>query len=384
MNDNAKTANHRANTIAAMALAGILASTGAASAADWDKAPAKAAPEETYPRIESTIAVEIQNDYTTKSQDPGAEINDLFNTTEVETAIHFNKLFSLHSLIVLEPVLDPTPFDDRTFEDHGAFLENLFLKFESGPVAIFAGKFNPSFGTAWDAAPGIYGVDFAEDYELAERIGGGIALTHQNEYAKHVLNVNIFAADTSVLSNSIFTKRGRTRHRDGGPSNTRSPESFSVTLDGSDVMKLPGFSYHLGFRYQEMGLGDPEDERGYVAGIQKEFDLGSDQKLTLLGEVVYLEYVDATMDNRWYFTGSAEFTTGPWNASISHTSRETDVNAGPDVDDELTTASAGYEIQQGALKGVSLSIGGKRVEEDGVRSYVLGFLIAKEFSVKAP
>lgn len=32
------------------------------------------------------------------------------------------------------------------------------------------GKLNPGFGIAWDKAPGIYGTDLAEDYEISERI----------------------------------------------------------------------------------------------------------------------------------------------------------------------------------------------------------------------
>jgi hypothetical protein len=35
---------------------------------------------------------------------------------------------------------------------------------------VQTGKLNPGFGVAWDKAPGIYGTDLAEDYEISERI----------------------------------------------------------------------------------------------------------------------------------------------------------------------------------------------------------------------
>lgn len=358
-----------------LAILGAIALTSPNALADEDK---------TYPRIETNVAIEIQNDLTVDSDDKTAENNDLFNTTEVETGLYFTKNFSLQSLAVLEPVFDPGPNDDRFFEDHGAFLENLFLQFEYGPFSIFAGKFNPSFGIAWDEAHGIYGVDFAEDYELAERIGGGISLTHEGEAGKHVFSANIFRADTTFLSRSIFHDRGRTQRKDGGASNTNGLESVSFTLQGEEIPSLPGFTYHVGFRHQSKGRGDSDNENGFVAGAKKEFDLGNDQAITLVGEGVYLNNAEAGPDDVIYLTGSGEFTSGPWSASLAHTSRITEVAGGGDVNDRLTQVTLGYEIQDGPLKEFNLNVGYKAVREGGIDSHVIGFLVAREFSFSLP
>ena len=82
---------------------------------------------------------------------------------------------------MFEPVQDPDPGDDRFLEDHGLYAEELFVNYETGHFAGYAGKFNPSFGTAWDLAPGIFGTDLAEDYEITERIGLGGALKFGGE-----------------------------------------------------------------------------------------------------------------------------------------------------------------------------------------------------------
>ncbi len=111
------------------------------------------------PRLEVTVAAEIENDYTYKSDDKSAEINDLFVTIEPSIDLHLSEMLSIHSDVTIEPVKDPRPFKDREFGDTGIFAETLFLNFEYENVTLFAGKINPPYGTAWDAAPGIYRVD---------------------------------------------------------------------------------------------------------------------------------------------------------------------------------------------------------------------------------
>ncbi len=98
------------------------------------------------------------------------------------------------------------------FEDIGVFVETLGLAYQFGAVTLFGGKFNPTFGIAWDVAPGIYGADLADDYELTERIGGGGAVTlGGGDFGRHTLTGQVFFLDTSVLSQSWGTESGFNR-----------------------------------------------------------------------------------------------------------------------------------------------------------------------------
>lgn len=340
--------------------------------------------EKTYPRIEVTVGVEIENDLTTKSDDKSTKINDLYNTTEVATAIYFTNFLSIQSSTTFEPVLDPKPFKDRTFGDHGAYMDVLMVQFEQGPFTAVAGKFHPTFGTAWDVAPGIFGSGFAEDYEISERLGGSVAFKLESESGTHTFTASIYRADTSFLSGSAFTKRPRTYLSSGGPSNTKGLKSFTFTIDGEKIASLPGFTYHIGVSHQAKGQGDAKNEFGVVLGASQEIDLGNEQTLTLLGEGAHLTHAGATVDNAFYLTGSGEYKTGPWSASASHTWRQMIVKAGPNVNDHLSTVTAGYEIPDGPMAGVGLNIGYKHVREAMVKSDVIGFVISKEFSFSLP
>ena len=114
----------------------------------------------TTPRLEVEGVVEFRSDSNVKSDDPDAEITDTYNTTELAFGWFVNRVLSFHGGFTFEPVLDPPPGTDRFFEDHGLYAEELYAALQFGRVRVFGGKFNPSFGTAWDKAPGLYGVAF--------------------------------------------------------------------------------------------------------------------------------------------------------------------------------------------------------------------------------
>ncbi|MCP4036270.1 MAG: hypothetical protein GY733_04980, partial [bacterium] len=103
------------------------------------------------------ISFETQNDSTYRSQDDESEINDLYLTIEPNFAFGFGEQVSLETALVLEPVSDPGPSENRYVEDQGIFVEQLFLQYATRRWGVRAGKLNPHFGIAWDVAPGIYG-----------------------------------------------------------------------------------------------------------------------------------------------------------------------------------------------------------------------------------
>lgn len=373
------TANERiGRLVAASAVAALATGAGVApaAAADIDREQIVVTDQTQYPSITGTVLIEVQNDYAFESDDPGAEINDLFNTTEAGLALNFNENISVQTLTILEPVRDPTPFDDRFFEDHGGFFEELYLQFEQDGIRLFGGKFDAAFGRAWDAAPGIYGVDFAEDYELVERLGGGGGFTFSH-YGVHTLTGAVFFADTTVLSESVITNRGRTRRSSGGASNTESPESFSLALDSREIPGLPETALHVAFRHQAEGRGDFADENGVAVAIERAFALDEGRTLETIVEGVYLDNAFASPDNVYYLTAGAALIDGPWNVALSYTLRHTDLRAGGDFSDHLFQASGGYTF----ANGIAVNAGYRFSEEAGIDTHIVGVLLAKEFDV---
>lgn len=341
--------------------------------------------EATFPRIEIAGPVELQNDYTAESDDPDAEINDLFATIEPGISVRFTEALSIESSLVFEPVQDPDPGDDRFLDDHGLYAQEIYLNYETGRFAAYAGKFNPSFGTAWDLAPGVYGTDLAEDYEIAERIGAGGALKFGGDglggdgFGEHQLSVNGFFADTSFLSDSAITRRGELDLSDGGPSNTEDLSSLSATLDGTGIPGVP-VGYHLGVQLQEGGPGTPEDQVGYVAGLNGSYALSETVTLEPLLENAYFEGFGGADETRNYLTAGASLLYGPWNLALSYTNRHIEPRGGSDVNDDQVQLSAGYAF----ANGITLDAGYKYTEDAGTDAHVVGMVATWSFDVAWP
>lgn len=338
------------------------------------------------PFLEAYASFEVENDWTYDSDDPDSELNDLYATVEPTLIMHITDGLSLTTHGVLEPVRDPKPGEDRYFEDEGFYIQDLFLNYDWNNLSVLGGKFTPNFGRAWDIAPGVYGTDFAEDYELAERIGLGASYAFEaGGFGTHTLSASTFFVDTSILSESAIKNRGRTRREDGGPGNTESLESFAVAIDGGDFPEtlfgdtfpgqspVKGLTYQLAFVSQAAGEGSDSRENGLVASVAHQFPIGQMVKLEPLVEYAYFFDADGVDgQDRYYVTaGATALIHENWNVAMSYTRRETMPSGGADVGDNLFQVSAGYAFDF----GLGVDVGWRYAEESDIESQTVGFLL---------
>ena len=364
----------------------IAAATVLVAVSGMGVAAAKAA-EDGYPFISGDVTFEVQNDWTFDSDNKDNEINDLYTTIEPTFVMHFMKGLTLTAHGVLEPVLDPEAGEDRYFGDEGFYIQDLFAQYETDRFALLGGKFTPNFGRAWDIAPGIYGTDFAEDYELSERIGfGGAYNLPVSGMGTHRLSASAFFLDTTNLSDSIITSRGRTHESDGGPSNTESPESFAIALDGGELpltlfgdtvpgeSPVSGLTYQVAFVSQAAGEGSDKRENGVLVSLADEFPIANKAlKLQPLVEFAYFFDADGVDgQDRYYATaGATAIWQEHWSLALSYTRRETMPESGPDVGDNLFQVSGGYEFDS----GIGANVGYRYSETDDVADYTIGVLL---------
>jgi len=335
------------------------------------------------PWLTVVIPIEIQNDGNFKSDDRGNQLNDLFATVEPEITVGILPGLTFFAHAVLEPMRDPRPGEDRFFRSHGIYLQDLILRYEGtlfsdAPNAlkfrIFGGKFGPNFGTAWDVAPGIYGADFAEDYEFVERLGfGGALILDHAALGMHTLSASTFVLDRSILSGSAITKRTRPVLADGGPGNTRGLQSFHVTLDGEKLPGLKGLTYHVSFIHQ--GVRGGPDERGLALALAYETELGG---FIIKPIVEYARIFDADgVDGqaRSYLTTGVSIEKDSWELALSHTFRHTRTPMDGVVRDNLFAASLGYTFEN----KIGVALGYSYRNEDSIATHTIGVLLTYEF-----
>ena len=354
----------------------------------------QAAAEDT-PRIEGEILIEFQNDYNYESDDSDNELNDLFNTTEADFSFFATDEFYLNTLLVFEPVEDTDPEQNRYFGDQGAYVEVLTINWETDSFFALAGKFGPNFSIAYDAAPGIYGTELAEDdIELSERLGfsAGVAFGESGiplgieGIGRQELSASVFVADTSFLSNSVFEERGQLNRDEGGPSNTRGFESFTLALDGYDFPQAEGLRYQLAVAKQ--GVDTVLDDDGneidntadeYRFGAAAEWAIGVTEDITVTPLLEYVHFwngggIDG--EDRDYVTASTLFEYQNWNLALAYTGRFIENDEGEDIDDFQFQVSAGYTFDF----GLEASIGWKIRDEDEVDTETFGALLAYSFA----
>ncbi len=354
------------------------APAGAGDDGDDDDAP------KSYPYLKGEIGIEIQSDHTFKSDNKDNEISDTYNTTEAELGFYFTKNFSIQAGLVFEPVFDAE--DDRIFEDHGLYAEQLYAQFDFEPFKAFAGKYNVNFGKAWDVAPGVYGADFAEDgYEFTERLGFGASLTKNAGSAGEVtVTAGVFKQDISTLSNSAINNRGQVDIDDGGYGNTEDLENFNVAIDGEKIPAFPGLSYHFGYIHQAKGRDTGiagfdalDDQNGFVFGLVGEREYNS-VKFEWLAEVSYFDnYIledETALKDIAFYTLGGKVTMNKFNVAAAYTYRPAELVGGGNFEDHQLALSTGYEIRD----GLTLDLGYKYHVEENEDNHTVGLLLTKE------
>ena len=302
----------------------------------------------------------------------------LFTTIEAGLSLGLTDRLAVESVVLVEIFDDPAPGDDSLFQDHGLFAEELKVAYHGDSWSVFGGKINTAFGTGWDLGPGIWGVDFPEDYEVAEKIGFGGSKTFGNDdTGLHTLYASLYQADRTVLSESLLDNRGRVRLADGGATNTDGLESLTLSLTGEDAFGTSGFGYHLAYRSHAHGDADLNAVRedGFAATVFGIMPFG-DAELEGVIEGAYISNSEGSDDDLSYLTiGGTVHYAESWNTALSVTFRTTHLPGEADVNDHRFQATTGYVWDS----GMSFDFGYRFSREDGVNDHVLGFLMAYEF-----
>jgi hypothetical protein len=296
---------------------------------------------------------------------------------DAEFSLRLAPGFELKSLLVFESVLDPGPGEDRFFSDMGIFAETLYGEVELDDFTFRFGKFGQKFGIAWDVAPGIWGGDFA-DYELDEKIG--IAAEYRfggKQTGKHSITAGTFFTDTTILSDSLFTRRGRTRKSEGGPGNTEDFSSFAIAIEGSEIPAFAGIGYHLAYMYRDSDAPGETSETGFAAGLTHKFKVDKTGVETLVEWARLFDHEGVPGTDVDFLSAAVEVTRGPWSLIAAWTGRRTSASGAGDVDDHFTELSLGYSFEN----GIKISGGWRHIEESHVTTDTLGVLIGYDFKI---
>ncbi len=339
-----------------------------------------------YPTLDVSLNTQFQYDYQKFRMGPSS--SNLVNTTDITTTLRFAPRLAIYSDITLDQINGPNPGSDSWLGEEGVFSSSLFLQYSNQVVTLGGGQFTPDFGIANALAPGIYGGDFVGDYSFDDQLGffGGLEFG-QEQIGRHFVNASVFTVDRTGLSNSLFTRRGKTQASAGGPGNTGSLDSFAISYNGMDVpiFSMPILQYQLGFISQAPGEGNTARQYGYVAGLAATIPFNRYALATTKSRYNALQpLIEYAHFDNWtgfdgakadYLTLGLQYFQGDWDVNVSTTLRDTSgVPGQADEDDYLVQASIGYQLYgYQALGGNGqVSVGWSYRKDAGQESNMVG------------
>lgn len=248
--------------------------------------------------------------------------NDLYGRVEFTGALSLSEQWQISHGIIAEPVQDRVGGRNRHFDDHGVYLEELFITYAHEGLEIGGGKFNPDFGRAWETGMGIWSEEYASDYELTEKTGLFMRVTlPEQSWGTLTLNSHLFQDDATPLSRSTITQRGRNHRDQGGAGNTSDLSSYSITADVENIFGLARLNLHAGFRRLNDVAG-PDDALGRVIAISHQFSGGTQWTHHLLAEIAVLDrFEDDQRQRRYHSLRIDNIYDHRWRVTLSTTDR---------------------------------------------------------------
>jgi hypothetical protein len=339
-----------------------------------------------------TIPLELQADFIeTRVSGEDASGSDVYATIEPDLRVEATDWLAFNLGATIEPVLDPDD-NHRLLEDHGLFVRNLNVEFASGPLTLTLGKFSARFGIGYEEVPGVYGDTLNADIEVAERLGASLAwrFEGQNDDA-YTVTAGVFRTDTSFLSNSVFTERGRVLDADGEPGNTDGLENYSLAFDAENAFGASGLLLHGGVLSLQH---DDEGDRhvAFAVGARWEIELDNGAVVTPLVE--YFQSDGATLPgtdelgdgDQSVLTLGGSYVAGPWNVALVYGRSEIDAGLMGDLSEhtDFAQVSVGYAFENGIGVDIGYLYGETRLSGGGFDEDVevesLGLLLSYEFS----
>ncbi len=341
-----------------------------------------------FPNVSGNVLFQAAVDRVMSTQQSGVSPNNAYVYVEPNISLNFNKNWSLKTDWRLQPnniltTRDSTyPERYRTFfqadrglkpQDEGLLVEELKLDFKNEDMNFFVGKFDPTFGTAYRKSKriGVFTSQFAEDYNLREKIGGGISALLENSK----VTFNTFFNDTTGMSRSALDSRSRASRSNGIAGNTGTLSSYSASMEGENLFAVENLFYNVGYRSLGVDrLDNRRREKGYVFGSEYVHEISLSTSIIPFIEIVKIDdFTGEKNRNATYTTIALMGKYSSWIGSVSHLSRNIrQSQRSSNMSDRQLQLSVGYKFND----NLTLDFTRANVKENGNGGTVFGAVLS--------
>ncbi len=337
-----------------------------------------------YPNVSGDVLMQFQADRAVSSGD-GIPANNGFVYVQPNISLNFNRNWSAKTEWRSQPNNVLTTRDSEYPERYRTFLgsdrklinvnqqillvEELKIHYENDDMRFFAGKFDPTFGTAWRKSKriGVFAAQFNEDYNLREKLGAGITALLEGSQ----ITFNTFMNDKTGLAGSAMQDRGSQGGSRGIAGNSNMPSSYSLSMEGKNFLGIENVFYNLGYRNLSVAnLEGRARETGYVFGAEYLYKISRETSLIPLFEAVNIENMTGTSGrNARYSTLALIGNYSSWTASASLVTRSISrTDYSKSASDRQLQFSVGYKFTD----NFTLDISRANIKENGRSGSLIG------------
>ena len=359
-------------------------------------------------RVSGRWIVDFDFEDNYSSTNPRSEFKDSSITSRFYSNIELLKGLQLNSYVKVGPLNQssedarrnqlPSGGGDISFENHGAFIEELNLSYNYKNATLVAGKFNLDFGSAWRWDRDIWGHSLSRNYKQVEKIGlgGFYEVGDISKTGSYNLSFFAFTNDRKNLDNSIVTKRDSDSKTDGRVGDTRSLKSYTFNLDVAfDFGKRFNQKEQLTYRFSYLDLAinkkylpdywvGAKDQKAWSAGLNYVYPMLENYTIDALFEYARIKSLGGNCDiSEQYYTASLvnRFFENYNLTLVTTLLRNKDRSMVNGFHESLSEISMGYDFRFNRIDKLNLQIGYKKqrvarklsLEKDNAYGFLLRY-----------
>lgn len=330
-----------------------------------------------FPYVSGNILTEYNFSSLTNKDYGNKKAKDKRNLSylEIESDLKFHLInkFSLNNKLLFRPVnkrfygnVDNDFYGEEKylrrkwyFSRYDIIFKELNFEYKEEQFLFGLGKYNPTFGTAYDKSKyhGVLDTRIADNYKLSEKIGFYVAMN----LPMFNLRFNSFFNDKSFLSRSLFNLRNRNKI-DRRAGNTKKLNNFSITSD----FAINNIKFNLGIERLGIKQDDERAEKGYVFGVEKLIEETSNGfGFIPFAEVSRIEnYNGMKKRNKTFTTLRLPIFYGSWNITGTYSMSFDKEKYFKNYRDYLAQITIGYKFENGLMLDVSKTAGKESYKEN--------------------
>lgn len=266
---------------------------------------------------------------------------------------------------------------DRSFEDHGLFIEELNISYENDKYSLILGKFNPNFATAWRWDRGIWSHEISENYRQVEKLGfqGIYSAGDSAKEGNYKFGYAIFKNDRKNLDNSLITKRDSNSKSDAIPGDDSLLQSYLLSLDVDfDFSEDENLSYHFSYLNSAVNANATSidyskinDQKSFSTAINYKYPINNHFNIDALVEYVAIKNYLGNSDvkERYLISNLVTKIYQNYNLTLGYSQRQNIIEQSLGFDQNLSEISMGYEFaKNNYFNHLLLQIGYKNERSD--------------------